>query len=84
MTLPRLNEHLDRREGQYRDRVNKKEQVTDDLIQHHFSHLKSLENKEQGQDREKGEGEDQVHSVSFIRVSSIRVDFGQYSRFWGN
>ena len=23
-------------------------------------------------------------SVSFIRVSSIRVDFGQYSRFWGN
>ena len=25
-----------------------------------------------------------LHSVSAIKVSSIRVDFGQYSRFWGN
>ena len=28
--------------------------------------------------------EKRLHSVWLIRVWSIRVDFGQYSRFWGN
>ena len=77
-TLQRLNGHLVKREGQYWDKVNKKEPLPDDLIQHHKSHLKSQENKDQaGHVREKGEEEDQVEKEEKVDcpVPGCKSDF---------